>query len=1386
MVVHPRSHWQIGFFLLAFLGIQGMVAYAQVPGLCEALDNCNLKWATSGDAPWFPQKAVVYSGDSAASSGKIGNNQSSILETTITGPGALSFYWKVSSEDYADYLIFYLDGVPLDKISGQVDWQQKSYSIPLGTHVLRWTYLKDQSGTWGADAGWLDLVDYVAIPPPDNPPAATISSPANGVTVSGTVSIQASATDDNGVSKLELYIDGSIVATCAASVCAYTWDTLSFSNDKHVITALAYDTINQIGQAQVTVRVYNLGSLPGSERDALVALYNSTNGASWNNRNNWLKNPGTECTWFGVSCNSSGTHVIDVSLYGNNLVGNLPSQLSNLTQLISLNLSGNFLSGAIPPELGALPSLNKLDVSNNQLSGGIPAEIGNLSNLASLNLSGNRLAGSLPPQLGNLASLVSLQLSQNQLSGSIPSQLGDLSHLRDLSLNDNRLSGSVPTELGNLLALNQLSLSSNQLSGAIPPQLGNLPNLVTLQLHKNQLSGIIPYQLGQLTKLQILELYSNQLVSNIPSDLGNLKALAVLHLEENQLGGQIPAELGNLKNLVSLRLSNNQLTDGIPSELGKLTNLSILQLSSNNLTDAIPVELGDLAALTQLELHHNHLTGQIPAELGKLVKLTKLYLSGNQLTGRIPAEMGELVLLQNVNLSNNQLSGPIPAAMGTLTALASLELESNQLISEIPKELTSLSSLRYLDLRWNALYSSNDAVNQFLDNLRDKYGIPEWRSTQTVAPTAVKAVAVSSSEIQITWTPIQYVTDGGGYRVLYSSNHLGPYLLSGTTAGKLASSFRMVGLPYSATPYYIVVQTLTNAHKNNQSPVLSEYSIETSASTLIQDYPPTVALISPVSGAILSGTVALQANASDDKGIAKVEFLVDGVKVAEASSTPYTGTWDAGIYTNGKHVVSAKAYDTLNQTAESQVSVTVSNPAGSLNTWLLPSSARILGALGGLWTTDLEVSNVGTSDASFTLKFLGNNSDGHLGPEVPFKLAAGASTLFPDILFSVFGTQSGFGSILLNSTSPDLAMASQTSIPGHGGTFGQSVPAFSLNDLIDTAAPRSLLGVREDAAFRSNLVLASFTEQSVQVDAQLLGSSGAILATKSYVLPPLGMTQINRVVRDMGLSDNITGARLVLSTSTSGGKFAAFVSVIDNITNDPRTLLPQSGPALLLPSSARITGFGGGLWITDLTVANSGSTQASATLKFLGNNMDGRNGPEASLTLGAGETLTLPDVLHTVFGLDSGFGPIQLKSASTSLIMQSQTYTPVFGGTMGQSVPAVPPGGLATASRVMSILGIQENTGFRTNLILANATEAALRVEVQLVSVDGTILGTKTYMLQPLGMTQVNRIVRDLGINDALTGARLVLSTSTPGGAFASFATAIDNVTNDPRTLLPQ
>ena len=113
-------------------------------------------------------------------------------------------------------------------------------------------------------------------------------------------------------------------------------------------------------------------------------------------------------------------------------------------------------------------------------------------------------------------------------------------------------------------------------------------------------------------------------------------------------------------------------------------------------------------------------------------------------------------------------------------------------------------------------------------------------------------------------------------------------------------------------------------------------------------------------------------------------------------------------------------------------------------------------------------------------------------------------------------------------------------------------------DLITVGKPRSILAVREDASFRTNLILCNAGEfQSVDVDVTLFSPDGSTPGTQRYTLQPLGMTQVSRVALALGGSANLNGARLDLSVVTQGGAVAAYASVIDNLTNDPRTLLPQ-------------------------------------------------------------------------------------------------------------------------------------------------------------------------------------------------------------------------------------
>ena len=136
-----------------------------------------------------------------------------------------------------------------------------------------------------------------------------------------------------------------------------------------------------------------------TDREALVALYNATDGENWNESNIWLSDaPLGE--WYGVTTNDDG-------------------------RVTALDLYGNGLSGEIPAWLGSLSNLSDLILGGNDLSGEIPAELGSLSNLESLSLQENALSGEIPPELGNLSNLTYLYLSDNELSGCVPSSLED-------------------------------------------------------------------------------------------------------------------------------------------------------------------------------------------------------------------------------------------------------------------------------------------------------------------------------------------------------------------------------------------------------------------------------------------------------------------------------------------------------------------------------------------------------------------------------------------------------------------------------------------------------------------------------------------------------------------------------------------------------------------------------------------------------------------------------------------------------------------------------------------------------------------------------------------------------------------------------------------------
>lgn len=753
-------------------------------------------------------------------------------------------------------------------------------------------------------------------------------------------------------------------------------------------------------------------AIPQSQRDALIALYQSTGGSSWTNQSGWLGAVGTECTWNGVLCDEQGANVVGIELFENHLTGTLPAALGNLpalrdlqfwnneitgplptqigqlvnledflaqnnrftgripeefgalkklrnlsldgsqldgplpaalgsmTALEGLTLSYNAITGTIPPSIANLTNLNDLDLSNNRLSGALPAALGSLPKIEYLVLADNQFSGSIPPQLGDAATLTNLYLSYNKLTGGIPPQLGKLQNLQQLYLGNNALGGTIPRELGDLRSLTYLDIEAAELTGTIPVELFNLSSLQELHLGENRLTGTIAPDIAKLTKLEALGLYANQFSGELPSALGSLSALRVLNLGANAFTGSIPRELSRLTNLTYFNVSTNQLGGSIPPELGQLTKLEYFILYDNRFEGSLPQELGNftsllifdvganrltgiipdsfrkftklqqfsigtnaiggsipfwigewtkleslfagvnqltgtipegvsslaklqyldvgsnqltgslpdftrLAGLVYLHVEYNQLSGPLPSSIGALTQLTDASFSDNGFTGPLPREIGKLTNVEYLTFARNSLEGAIPAEIGQLKKAYNISLGGNRLTGAIPREIGQLSAaLQYLDLGYNALrgaippeirnltrlgkgnsdfsfnalFTSDADVRAFVNQ---KQYDGDFEATQTITPTNVRVTQVTDRSATLTWIPIRYYWDGGGYQVVVSTSPNGTPVTLATTTSKEVDTITVRNLS-PTTHYYFTLTAITHPHDFQQNLLISD------------------------------------------------------------------------------------------------------------------------------------------------------------------------------------------------------------------------------------------------------------------------------------------------------------------------------------------------------------------------------------------------------------------------------------------------------------------------------------------------------------------------------------------------------------------------------------
>jgi len=184
--------------------------------------------------------------------------------------------------------------------------------------------------------------------------------------------------------------------------------------------------------------------------------------------------------------------------------------------------------------------------------------------------------------------------------------------------------------------------------------------------------------------------------------------------------------------------------------------------------------------------------------------------------------------------------------------------------------------------------------------------------TAPSVPQSLTAMSASSSQINLSWAVSMDNVSVAGYRISRGGVQIG------TSA---ANSFQNAGLTPSTAYSYAVAAYDAAGNVSAQSAAAAATTLAAADNSA-----PIVYVGAPAGGAAVSGTIAISATASDNVGVSRVEFYIDGTLQGALTVSPYSVAADTRLVANGVHTIQAKAWDAAgNMGVSSVVSVTVNN-----------------------------------------------------------------------------------------------------------------------------------------------------------------------------------------------------------------------------------------------------------------------------------------------------------------------------------------------------------------------------------------------------------------------------------------------------------------------------
>jgi hypothetical protein len=363
--------------------------------------------------------------------------------------------------------------------------------------------------------------------------------------------------------------------------------------------------------------------------DALVDLYNSTNGDNWLNNINWLDTSQPLSNWNGVILTNN--RVTQILLGNNNLTGTLPNSINNLTQLERIDVLSNSIGGNVPQELGEISGLNWIDLRNNNFTGALSGNFSNLSNLFVFVISGNFIEGALPNFSNNVvANNGFLWLDNNKF------QFGDFE-----------------TEFDTYQTITNFIYTPQKQLDSKPNLLVNIGDQISIN--------------AEVSGLQNTYFWYKRNADNTSTVISNNEALDFTFSETDEGTYFLEVTNNTIPNLLltspdfQIGLDPTQSPDyAVLVDLYNSTNGANWTNNTNWLNPTVPLSgwhgiSVENNKVTRILLANNNLTGSLPNSLLNLSNTESIFFNNNQLSGTLP-DFSAISTLENLGLSNNDFS----------------------------------------------------------------------------------------------------------------------------------------------------------------------------------------------------------------------------------------------------------------------------------------------------------------------------------------------------------------------------------------------------------------------------------------------------------------------------------------------------------------------------------------------------------------------------------------------------------------------------------------------------------------------------------------------------------------------------------------------------------